>query len=183
MDYEWVDIPQPCSYPKIVVKKREKDLPIKKQFEYNPIGSFRDAGNPYDIAFCYPHPLYHRPFIVKGGHQQNLKYLRSLNIPMVVHHTMYRRKIHRRIISLYCIDRNISIHKDIKFDIETGEYAVDVKFNLVRYVTTKDGKRNKEVLARFKRIPRRWIRELNLYITTERRSFHDGSVSGTRKTK
>ena len=65
-----------------IPKKKRKDLPVKKEFDYNPIRSFRD-GNPYDVAFCYTHPLYHRPFIVKGGFQEVRKYLTKLNIPKV----------------------------------------------------------------------------------------------------
>jgi len=151
----------------IEIPKRKKDLPVKQEFEYNPIRSF-SLGNAYDVAFCYPHPLYHRPFIVKGGHQDIKKYLKKLNIPMIAHHTLYYKGRHRRIFGLYGIDSNIYIHKRF-IDRETGKiiYNKDAKYELY-YLSNK-----RKVLAKFKRIPRRWIRELNLYVTTERRSFHD----------
>lgn len=137
------------------IKREKQKLPVKKEFDYNPIGSYRDV-NPYDIAFCYPHPLYHRPFIVKGGVKYTRKYLRKLNIPMVVHHTFYQRGRHRRLVQLYGVDINLQISKDF--------YHENVKkFQLKRFGDKR------EVLAEFKRIPRRWIRELNLYVTVKRR--------------
>ena len=147
---------------------REKDLPVKKEFDYNPIGSFMNV-NPYDMAFCYPHPLYHRPFVVKGGHQDVQDYLRSLNIPIIAHHTFYRNKGHRQLVGLYGIEKGIRIQKDYRYSKSTSKYIIDMKYQLVKF----SGTATKVVLAEFKRIPRRWIRELNLYTTTERRSFHD----------
>lgn len=151
----------------VELPKRKKDLPVKKEFDYNPIGSYMQV-NPYDVAFCYPHPLYHKPFIVKGGHNQVMEYLRELNIPLIAHHTFYKKGSHRRIIGLYGIDKGIRIQKDFR-KVHPNRYIVDTKYELVKY----SAERTKQVLARFKRIPRRWIRELNLYTTTERRSFHD----------
>ena len=151
----------------IRLPKRKKDLPVRKEFEYNPIGSFRDV-NPYDVAFCYPHPLYHRPFIVKGGVRDTRKYLRKLNIPMVVHHTFYQRGKHRRLVQLYGVDKRLQISKDFSYDQENENvYLKSRKFQLKRLGKGLGDKR--EVLAEFKRIPRRWIRELNLYVTVERR--------------
>lgn len=138
------------------IKREKKKLPVKKEFDYNPIGSYRDV-NPYDVAFCYPHPLYHRPFIVKGGHNDINKYLKKLNIPMVVHHTFYKGTRHRRIIELYGIEKGLRISKNYNF---AGSDPSE------RY---KLGKYGGDVLAEFKRIPRRWIRELNLYVTVKRR--------------
>ena len=142
------------------VRKPEKTLPVKKEFDYNPIGSYRDV-NPYDIAFCYPHPLYHRPFIVKGGNRDVTEYLRKLNIPMVVHHTFFKGARHRRIVELYGVDKELRITKNFSYDME-GRFTSSKKFQL----RTSYGGR---ILAEFKRIPRRWIRELNLYVTVERR--------------
>lgn len=137
------------------IKREKKKLPVRKEFDYNPIGSYRDV-NPYDVAFCYPHPLYHKPFIVKGGVKDTRKYLRKLNIPMVVHHTFYQRGRHRRLVQLYGVDKRLQISKD--FYHENAK-----RFQLKRFGDKR------EVLAEFKRIPRRWIRELNLYVTVKRR--------------
>lgn len=152
-----IGIPLPIRLP-----KRKKDLPVRKEFEYNPIGSFRDV-NPYDVAFCYPHPLYHRPFVVKGGVKDTRKYLRKLNIPMVVHHTFYQRGRHRRLVQLYGVDKKLQISKDFSYDHENAKYLTARKYQLKRFGSKR------EVLAEFKRIPRRWIRELNLYVAVERR--------------
>jgi hypothetical protein len=155
-----------------VIKRREKDLPVKKEFRYNPIRSFRDV-NPYDMAFCYPHPLYDKPFIVKGGHQDVREYLKFLNIPIIAHHTLYRKKSHRTVYGLYCIDKNIQIRRDYRWEEETRKYRKATRYNLLLHKKNMHGFMEKvKVLATLKRIPRRWIRELNLYVTTERRSFH-----------
>ena len=127
----------------IRIPKRRKDLPVKKVFEYNPIRSF-SLGNAYDVAFCYPHPLYHRPFMVKGGHQDIRKYLKRLNIPMIAHHTLYYKGNHRRIFGLYGIDKNIYIHRRITKRIAKKKYELYYLSN------------ERKVLAEFKRVPRRW---------------------------
>lgn len=150
----------------VSIKREKQELPVKAEFDYNPIGSYRDV-NPYDIAFCYPHPLYHRPFIVKGGNQDVRKYLKKLNIPMVVHHTYYQRGNHRRIVELYGVEKGLYISK--KFTYDDGKYLISKKFQLTASASPRRGRRNRKILAEFKRIPRRWIRELNLYVTVERR--------------
>lgn len=147
----------------VSLKREKKKLPVRKEFDYSPIGSFRNV-NPYDIAFCYPHPLYHRPFIVKGGNRDVTEYLKKLNIPMVVHHTFYKGTRHRRIVELYGVDKELRITKSFSYDME-GRYTSSKKFQLMAFRTSYGGR----ILAEFKRIPRRWIRELNLYVTVERR--------------
>lgn len=159
-------------YLPIEIPKKRKDLPVKQEFEYNPIRSF-STGNAYDVAFCYPHPLYHRPFMVKGGHQDIRKYLKKLNIPMIAHHTLYYKGRHRRIFGLYGIDSDIYITR--KYVYDNGISADKLKITNKKYELYHLGNTSfeRKVLAEFKRVPRRWIRELNLYVTTERRSFHD----------
>ncbi len=164
-------------------RKIHKALPIKKDFGYNPIGSFT-TGNAYDIAFCYPHPLYERSFILKGGHQVIRKYLKEMNTPMIVHHTLYQKGIHRIFYEFYGIENRVAIHKEYAFNKNMKKYRIADRYNLVKYSfgeTDRYGApiREKKILATFKRVPRRWIRELNLYIAIERRSFHDGSTSSS----
>lgn len=47
-------------------------MPVRREFEWNRIGSFRDA-NGFVIAFCYPRAG--TPFIVKGGRLQVEEYI------------------------------------------------------------------------------------------------------------
>lgn len=156
--------------PFILPKRGKKDLPVREEFEYNPIGSFRDM-NPYDVAFCYPHPLYHRPFIVKGGHRKIQEYLKKLNIPMVVHHTLYRKGNHRTIVEFYGVESRIYISRSY------GPWSGGLLRREKRYELVKIDNEGRRLLAEFKRVPRRWIRELNLYLTTERRSHVRGIQS------
>lgn len=149
-------------------KVRKKDLPVREDFAYSPRGSYRNF-NPYDVAFCYPHPLYDRPFILKGGHQDIRKYLKKMNIPMIVHHTFYKKGNRRIVYEFYCVEKGIQIQKRYNFSPETKKYLYSRYFELTLFNFTNP----KKVLAKFKRVPRRWIRELNLYVTTERRTFHD----------
>lgn len=155
-------------------KVQKKILPVKKEFTYNPRGSF-SRFDPYDVAFCYPHPLYEKPFIVKGGHQLVRDFLKKMNTPMIVHHTFYMKGMTRTIYGFYGLDKGLQIQKHYTYSDTLRKYRISQKFELVKF--TYGESIPKKVLARFKRVPRRWIRELNLYVP-ERRSFH-GNISGS----
>ena len=69
-----------------------KKLPIKKEFVYDPIGSYR-LSNPYTISFIYPQKG--QAFIVKGGSNDIDNYLKEFakTMPCIVHHTFYKKWI------------------------------------------------------------------------------------------
>ena len=136
-------------------------FPVRKEFEYDPRYSFSQF-NPYDVAFCYPHPLYDRPFIVKGGHQAIRDYLKKMDVPMVVHHTLYQKGRHRILYGFYGLDKGIQINKRFRYNKALQKYLVSKYYELISW-NYGSGK-PKKVLAKFKRGPRRWIREINLYV-------------------
>jgi len=151
----------------IELPKKKKDLPVQKEFEYNPVRSFRD-GNPYTMAFCYPHPLYHRPFVVKGGFKDCNEYLKTLDYPIFVHLVFYYKGSTRRIFKFYQLDSNLALNEQVSFPPKKkGKRLWEL------YLRGSGLGVRTKTLATFKRVPRRWIRELNLYVKAERRRFHD----------
>ena len=156
MDY---DVPLPV----VKLPKKDRLLPVKKEFEYNPVRSFRE-GNPYAMVFCYPHPLYHKPFIVKGGYKDCNLYLGGMDFPVFAHFVFFYKGTTRRLFKFYNVDEGIYL-----LDKRRGRNKTWELYHRNRSIPYE----NRKLLAEFKRVPRRWIRELNLYVTLERRTFHD----------
>jgi hypothetical protein len=148
----------------------KKTLPVKKEFEYDSRRSFT-TGNPYTMAFCYPHPLYHKPFIVKGGYRDCDEYLSDLDFPVFVHVVFFYKGTTRRIFKFYNIDERMMLLEERPSFLPGGRKKKK-KRKWKLYLRGKVGEISED-LAIFKRVPRRWIRELNLYVKTERRRFHD----------
>lgn len=136
---------------------------IKKEFDYNPIGSYR-KGNPYTIAFCYPYPLYAKSFIVKGGIKDVVKFLRSQKLPMIVHYSMWRHGITRGYVDVIGFDKKYSFY--ITKSWSSRKTKEKRNWELIA-TYSKNGRFKREILAEFKRVPRKWLKELNPFIMGE----------------
>lgn len=109
--------------------------------------------SPFTIAFCYPRNQ--EPFVVKGGWVDVEKFLTSKNEPLLVHITYWHAKAHRTVMSTY------NLTKDIYFE-PIGKRSG----KRWRIFTFKDNERKN--LATVRRIPRKWLKELNPYCPVKR---------------
>jgi hypothetical protein len=127
-------------------------MKVKKEFDYNPIKSFRLV-NPFTMAFCYPYPLHEKSFIVKGGLNDVKKYVEKQKMPLIVHYSYWRHGHSRGIVRFIGFDKRYNFHvmKTVK-----GPYQL--------IMVDKGPEWNRQVLAEFKRVPRKWLKELNVYM-------------------
>jgi hypothetical protein len=121
-----------------------KRIPTFKQFPYNRIHSFRDI-NPYTIVYFYP--KYGIPFVVKGGYNDCKRFIGVHKIPTVLHLTYWYHGQHRIFYDIIntntkCYIRRIKERKKVSYHLTTG-------MNIIKII---------------KRVPRKWITELNDFI-------------------
>lgn len=117
--------------------------------EYNPKSTIGYNHSPFTIAFCYSRNQ--KPFVVKGGWVDVEEFLISKKEPLLVHITYWKMKAHRTVMSTY------NLTQDIHFE-EVGKRW--------RIFTFKDNVRKN--LAIVRRIPRKWLKELNPYCPVKR---------------
>jgi hypothetical protein len=129
-----------------------KKLRVEKEFPYDKIGSFRMM-NPFMILFVYPKNF--SPFVVKGGSTSVDGYIKRKyeKEPMLINRTYWRHGRHRS----FWTHRNIpDVHIDFSF----------IRHNIKKYgrpyVITELN--SDKVIAKMRRIPRKWIKELNPYV-------------------
>lgn len=132
-----------------------KKLQVKREFEYNKIGSWSE-GNPYTIAFCYPKKS--PPFIVKGGLVNVRIYVEreALTESMIVHYTLFWHKKTRTTFSIYLAKNFISAYLFERINEKNKKQRYELKISNSCGLFT---------LKWFKRPPRRWIKELNPFVT------------------
>ena len=116
--------------------------------EYKPANSC-----PFTIAFCYP--KISEPFVVKGGWDDVEKFISSKKEPLLVHITYWWRKTHRTVISTY------NLSQDIYFK-EVGLFPKRWK------IFTFDKGHIKKDLAIVRKVPRKWLKELNQFCPMKR---------------
>lgn len=141
-----------------------KNLQILKDFPYDPIGSFRTA-NPYGIYFCYTNPKYkpslgNGEFIVKGGLNVINHYLARMHIPMIVFPTFWR---HGRSRSLTPQFVNFEFHnyQTLKPYFSPTNWT---KMHGRCFYRHHKLTYNKEVIAIFRKVPRKWIPEYDKFV-------------------
>ncbi len=125
-------------------------------FSYKPANGFREQDspqNPFTIAFCYPR--FKDPFVLKGGWVDVEKFLLEKKEPMMAHITFWWKKSHRTLIRAYNLTENV------QFD-EGGKLS-GKRWRIYVY---KNGE--KKTLATIRRIPRKWLKELNPYCPMKR---------------
>jgi hypothetical protein len=126
---------------------------IQLDYKPNPFADESKPQNPFTIAFCYPKDK--DPFVIKGGWVDVEQYLKStINDPILVHVTYWWKKAHRTAIHVYNLSEEV--------------YFVEKGTRKKRWeIYTYKGK-EKNVLANVRRIPRKWIKELNPYAPVKR---------------
>lgn len=126
-------------------------LPVKYNSSkiYTIIGSYRN-GNPYSIYFIYPKD--ESPFIIKGGANDLEKWIERYKTPAIVHITYWKHGFSRRVIQIINVDRNIYTYK------KKGKWLVSL---------------NGEVIKTIKRIPRKWMKELNPFVKNHDENYLD----------
>jgi hypothetical protein len=123
-------------------------MKVQKEFEYSPTNSWATT-NPYTMAFVYPKDA--EPFIVKGGYIDVKIYMEKEKRPAIVHYVLWHNKMHRRIITaINCGKVNIGKKgsgKQAKWEVTVA------KVGLSPY----------KVVATMRKLPRKWIKELDDY--------------------
>lgn len=120
-------------------------LKVRKEFEYNIKRSWVDV-NPYTIAFIYPKTSDDSPFIVKGGLIDVKAFLKSYHIPFIGYNSHWYHHKKRG----YWITNIRSL-----FFIPVGKGK---RFRIIKIIF------NKKVVKVVRRLPRKWIKELENFI-------------------
>ncbi len=151
-------------------------LPVKKEFPYlNKTGAFIRF-DVFVIAFVYPHPDFGEAHVVKGGRQEVEEYILHNNGPCIVHLTCYRGGHPTTLFRFYHFKEHFYISKR---HVKPQFYWDRIKTMWI--LTMRDKTKNfsdPEALvhiAKFKTLPRKWIRELTPYI-----SFNVNSRNSTK---
>lgn len=129
-----------------------KDMPspgrlsIRKEFEYDPVGSFRRSG-PFALVFVYPKD--EMPFVAKGGWTQVENWLKKVfRKPAVIHKTFWKHG--------FCTQ-----YYDIVNFVEDDSFFAFDKMSNGKYVLTNWNRGYKSTIATFRRVPRKWIKQLD----------------------
>jgi hypothetical protein len=122
-----------------------KRIPTLKQFPYNRIHSFRDC-NPYTIVYVYPNVG--KPFVVKGGANDCANFFENYKTPAILHLTYWHHGYHR------------TFYKIININVKSCYIRRIKKRGRISYHLTTDI----NTIKILKRVPRKWITELNDFI-------------------
>lgn len=122
-------------------------MKTEKEFKYDPIGSWANwPMNPYTICFIYTK---HANRVVKGGSNDVEKYIKeNFKFPAICHHTYFYHGSTRRHIN--CINFNKPVYVGCNLR-RAHERSKD------KYCLMIGG----DIIATFRRIPRKWLRQLN----------------------
>ncbi len=134
-------------------KLKEIVLEYQPNSGKSPLSS-EDPQNPFTIAFCYPKDK--EPFVIKGGWVDVEKRIKSQKDPLVVHITYWWRKAHRNIVEAYNTTQKIHFE-------EMGKLGERKIWKIYTYKNINHVQSEKKVLAVVRRLPRKWIKELNSY--------------------
>jgi len=145
-------------------------LKVRKEFEYNQIGSFRNV-NPYTIFWVYPKTG--EAYIVKGGLNDVESFVDShQRVPAIIHYQYFRHgssrggfKFTGNILSNIKINISQFNHYG-KSDRAREKCSIRVyKVQPLHFSYERNSYSSKELIFEkiVKRIPRGWIKELNPY--------------------
>jgi len=146
-----------------------KQLTVAKEFAYNKIGSFRNA-NPYTIAFVYPQVG--EACVIKGGLNDVKKYAEK-NYPIaIVKYTFFSKGKHRGYYR-FNGEKDGYYIRFIKsapsYKAQPEEWGFPAKEGHRCQVSVSgpflSGVGRQEVFKKeLRRLPRRWMKELNPYM-------------------
>lgn len=121
-----------------------KRIPTLKNFPYNRIDSFRNI-NPYTIVYFYP--KIGSPFVIKGGLNDCDKFIKRQKTPALLHMTYWRHGKNRS----HHVVINTKTKIYIRRILENYKYMYDISTPI-------------NSLKIIKRVPRKWINELNDFV-------------------
>ena len=135
-------------------------MEVRKEFEYSPLNCWSQS-NPYTLAFVYPKD--DTPYVVKGGLRDVEAYLKSNEPkPAIIHYTHFHGKTHRRIIETINCGKVLILRKG------------STTFNWVWEIQVADyGIGPYKVIAKIRKLPRKWIKELDPYVSTGKKEVKD----------
>jgi hypothetical protein len=149
---------------------KKVELEVKADFQYDPVGCYRKF-NPYTICFVYP--KLEDPYIVKGGLNDVKKWLKeNQKTPAVAHINYFYRGKARNVFRTFGIRDNVKVFiTGLKYPNE-NTVSYDDNFNMVINKNVKNTLRHeiiilsieKTFVKRVRKIPRKWIKELDPYI-------------------
>lgn len=150
-----------CYYTNLV-KKNLKDisssshhLPVRAEL---PIKKSDIAFSPFTIAFCYPVPITDVPFVVKGTEIEVQRYFKNYKLPAIVHYSLWCRK--KRVLKVELINFKrkfeLSHERDVFRNKQVWALWVLRKYN--------DFSWQRVLVASFRQLPRKWIKQLNKYL-------------------
>jgi hypothetical protein len=135
---------------------------VKATWIYNPIGSFK-RGDPFTITFVYPSNS--KPFILKGGHKDIERWLLTYGEPCIIHNTYWHRAKSRSSITVKNFKVPILIAEQSWYS-ELWKKENISKRKKWAFIVDKSHffAHTPKVVVAMKRLPRKWIKELNPYI-------------------
>jgi hypothetical protein len=150
-----------CIYSPEVVSEWigiHRKIDIKAEFKYNPIGSWK-RGDPFTIAFIYPSKS--KPFILKGGVNDIEKWLKGFKEPAIIHRSYWKRGKSRKSVEVVNTLASVFIIDRTWYTELWEQKNIDPKKKWA-FIVDKNN-----VIVAMKRVPRKWIKELNPYISKE----------------
>jgi hypothetical protein len=128
--------------------------------EYKPA-----SNSPFTIAFCYP--KFSEPFVVKGGWIDVEKFISSKKEPLLVHITYWKMKTHRTIINTYNLSQDI-FFAPLDSLLTSTRFPVGGLRNKRWKIFTLNKDHIKKELAVLRKVPRKWLKELDPYCPATR---------------
>ena len=134
-----------CSliYRKYTIKDSPPSLPVKYEGFWSKIGCYRRV-DPFAIFFIYPKDK--KPFVIKGGYQDLLKIVDTYKYWHLRCETLWHKR-HSRVFWGTNVP-HISIY-----------FTKKIRRHLIYYKSVSH-----EPILSLRRMPRKWIKELNNYI-------------------
>jgi len=138
------------------------ELPVKKEFDYNIIGSWKN-GNPFTIFYVYPKD--DAPFIIKGGANDVKKWMDKYNTPCIYYYAYFHKGVHR---GGWCsniknvTDGDVNLYFSNEYKPRTTRDYGEYRTGKIKIEVYKNNERI--FIKKVRRIPRSWIKELDKYI-------------------
>jgi hypothetical protein len=125
-------------------------MKVIKEFEYDKIGSWKN-GNPFTICFVYTK---NTSGIIKGGAQQVEDFIKEdIKVPCIAHYTYFYRGQSRRSVCFENFKRDSVF---FVYDWDSPGNGLDLHIPVLHVL-----KINNEQVKKIRRIPRKWMKELD----------------------
>lgn len=122
---------------------------------------------PWTIAFCYPHPEFGKPFVIKGLEDNLDQVLKKIQAPVFVHKTFYHKGANRRLCKVFNVAGDVYILRRTPMVQLLRRPLFNLrsffKVHMVRTVSEDFQKLRKTEMRsiQIRRVPRRWMTEFD----------------------